>query len=94
MKEPLKGIESSVCMDDSWMSFFLSFRGCMAQLSSACPACSQLMDTLEETAVGDIMLYTILLKVDLRYTEGICLVLSAWRMSAADSQPSEAQSNV
>lgn len=52
----------------------------MAQLSSACPDCSQLMDTLEETAVCDIMLYTILLEEDLRYTEGICLVLSAWRM--------------
>lgn len=38
------------------------------------------METLEETAVCDIMLYTILLKEDLRYTEGICLVLSAWRM--------------
>lgn len=62
VKEPLKGIESSVCMNDSWLSFFFSFHECMAQLSSACPDCSQLMDTLEETAVCDITMYTILLK--------------------------------
>lgn len=52
------------------------------------------MDMLGETAVCGIVLYTILLKEDLRYTDGICLVLSAWWMSAADSQPSQAKNNV
>ena len=52
------------------------------------------MDSLGETSVCSIVLYAILLKVDLRYTDGICLVLSAWWMSEADSQPSQANSNV
>lgn len=56
---------------------------------------AQPMDTVGETAVGGIVLYTILLKEDLlRYTDGICLVLSAWWMSAADSQSSQAKSDV
>lgn len=43
------------------------------------------MDILGEMAVCGIVLYTILPKEDLKYTDSICLVLSAWWMSAADS---------
>lgn len=79
MKEPLKGIES--CLYEWQLNvIFPQFLWVDGTDKSHLSWLFSADGYLEETAVFDVKLYTILLKDDLRYTEGICLVLSAWRM--------------